>query len=229
MHVVVALPTNALLQKRASILDYGAEIVPCAPAERERVSAEVAAARGLVVIPPYDHWDVIAGQGTSALELLEDEGPFDLLLAPVGGGGLLAGTALAARLVASERGSRTEIVGVEPARGDDAARSLVEGAIVRLAETPETIADGLRTRFIGERNFAVLRGGDVRIVTVSEPEISDALRFLWMRTKLVVEPSSAVPVAALLAKRIDVRGQRVGVILSGGNIDPTELLRSLAC
>jgi threonine dehydratase len=212
--VTVVMPEDAMPLKREATLGYGAEVIACPAAEREAVGRRVAAERGLTVIPPYDHPDIIAGQGTAALELLAEAGPLDLLLAPVGGGGLLAGTALAAE------GTGAEVIGVEPALGDDAARSLREGRIVVLAEVPRTIADGLRTRFIGEHNFAVIGRRVTDIVTVTEEEIVEALRWLWLRMKLLVEPSGAVPLAALLAGRIPVEGRRVGILLSGGNADP---------
>ncbi|MBK8229782.1 MAG: pyridoxal-phosphate dependent enzyme [Candidatus Eisenbacteria bacterium] len=223
IRVVVALPDNALPLKREAVIGYGAEIVPCSANERETVGRRVAAERGLVVIPPYDDDRIIAGQGTAALELMEEVGELDLLLAPTGGGGLLSGTALAAQVLELERGHRTQVWGVEPEIANDAQRSLRTGAIVHLEDTPMTIADGLRTRYLGERTFAVIRRHVEGIVTVSEEEIVDAVRWLWLRMKLVVEPSGAVPLAALLAGRFDLKGRRVGVILSGGNADPAAL------
>ncbi len=217
--VTVVLPKNALAFKRAAVEGYGAEIIPCEPAEREEVGHRLAEERGLTIIPPYDHDDVIAGQGTAALELIEDFGPFDLLLTPIGGGGLLAGSCLAAAL----GDPAPRVYGAEPEIADDAARSLAAGVIVELLEMPPTVADGLRTRFIGERNFAILRARAAGIVTVSERSILEATRFLWMRMKLLAEPSGALPIAALLEGKIDVRGKRVGVILSGGNADPVDV------
>lgn len=213
--VTVAMPTNTLPLKRAATEAYGAEIVSCDAREREMVGRRIAAERGLTVIPPYDYEPVIAGQGTAALELIEDAGPFDVLVTPVGGGGLLAGTALAA----SGGSHPCAVWGVEPERGDDASRSFREGRIVELDAIPDTIADGLRTRFLGERNFAVIRRDVAGIATVSEEEILIALRWLWVRMKLPVEPSSAVPLAGILFGRVPVRGKRVGVLLSGGNCD----------
>ncbi len=215
IRVTVVMPDDSSPLKRAAAEGYGAEIVSCSAVQREEVGRRLAAERGLYIIPPYDHDDVIAGQGTAARELLEQAGPLDLLLAPVGGGGLLAGTALA-----SEGPGFPAVIGVEPALADDAARSFRTGAIVRLEAAPPTIADGLRTRFLGERTFAVIRERVEDIVTVSEEEIVEALRWLWLRMKLVVEPSGAVPLAALLAGKVPCAGRRVGVILSGGNADP---------
>ncbi|MFN8548567.1 MAG: pyridoxal-phosphate dependent enzyme [Candidatus Eisenbacteria bacterium] len=223
VRVVVALPTNALPLKRDAVVGYGAEIVPCDPNEREEVGRRVAQERGLIVIPPYDHEAIIAGQGTAALELLREVGDLDLVMTPVGGGGLLAGSALAAELHAREGGARARVFGVEPAIADDAHRSMHAGHIVRLETTPDTIADGLRTRYLGERNFAVIHRHVEDIVTVTEAEILDAVRWLWLRMKLLVEPSGAVPLAAVLAGKFDLRGRRAGLILSGGNADPTAL------
>ena len=218
VEVTVAMPMDAIPLKRAAAEAYGAIIVSCEASQREEVGRALAEERGLTVIPPYDHPAIIAGQGTAAAELMEDAPGLDLLLAPIGGGGLLAGCALAAASY-----PEVDVIGVEPAQADDAARSLSEGHIVVLEETPQTLADGLRTRFVGERNFEILREYGVRIVTVEEDAILEALRFLWIRMKQVVEPSGAVALAALLSGRLDVEGQRVGVILSGGNCDPKEI------
>lgn len=240
--VTVVMPSDAMPLKRDAVLGYGAEVIPCRAEEREIVGRGVAEERSIPVIPPYDHPDVIAGQGTAALELIQDFGPLEAILAPVGGGGLLSGTALAVAAAFRDAGSPAEhavavaaadggmagpsaaaVHGVEPAVADDAARSLHEDRIVVLDKSPPTIADGLRTRFLGEHTFAVIRDRVAGIVTVTEDEILEALRFLWLRMKLVVEPSGAVPLAALLAGKIDAKGRRVGVILSGGNADPRQV------
>lgn len=223
--VVVALPNNSLPLKRAAVEGYGAEIVECTPLDREVVGRRVAAERGLHLIPPFDDWDVIAGQGTAALELLEDHPDLDIVLAPVGGGGLVSGTALAAEFHRSERGLArgAAVIGVEPEAANDAFQSKRSGTIVRLPQSPDTIADGLRPTAIGERTFAVISRHVSEIVTVSEAEILDAVRACWLQVKLVVEPSGAVPLAAVLGGRVDVAGRRVGLILSGGNADPGAL------
>jgi len=213
--VTVAMPHDAVPLKREAAQAYGATIVPCEAAEREDVGKALAEERGLTVIPPYDHPAIIAGQGTAAAELLEELPGLDLLLAPIGGGGLLAGSALAA-----DAHPGVEVMGVEPALADDAARSLAAGHIVVLEDPPSTLADGLRTRFVGERNFDILRTRVERIVTVGEADIVEATRFLWLRMKQMVEPSAAVPLAALLSGGLEVKGRRVGIILSGGNCDP---------
>ncbi len=240
--VTVVMPSDAMPLKRDAVLGYGAEVVPCRAEEREIVGRGIAEERAIPVIPPYDHPHVIAGQGTAALELIRDCGPLDMILAPVGGGGLISGTALAAAAAFHGRGGPAEdeagaaragtsgagsaipaVYGVEPSIADDAARSLQENRIVVLETSPPTIADGLRTRFLGKYTFPVIRDRVAGIVTVSEEEILEALRFIWLRMKLVVEPSGAVPLAALLAGRIDAKGRRVGVILSGGNADPRQV------
>jgi threonine dehydratase len=208
----VVMPEGAPAVKVQAVEGYGARVVRCAPtlAAREATAAELARETGAAFIHPYDDARVICGQSTAARELLEQAGPLDVVLAPVGGGGLLAGTALAAP-------SGTRVIGVEPAAADDAARSFHGGTLVP-ADNPRTIADGLRTS-LGVLPFAIIRGHVADIVTVGEEEIIAAMRHVWERLKLVIEPSSAVPVAALLAGRVDVAGRRVGVILSGGNVD----------
>jgi threonine dehydratase len=222
--VCVVMPRTAPAIKRAATEGYGARVVPCEPtlAARERTVAEQVARHGLTLIHPYDDWRVIAGQGTAALELLEQAGPFDLVLTPVGGGGLLAGTALAVRGTTSE----TRVIGVEPQAADDARRSLELGTI-QPSNDPKTIADGLRTS-LGVRPFSVIRRHVEAIVTATEAEILDALRFVWERFKIVIEPSSAVPVAPVLNGRLATAGLKVGIILSGGNVDLEPFFQSLA-
>lgn len=213
--VCVVMPRTAPPVKRAATEGYGARIVFCEPtlAAREASAADLIARHGYTLVHPFDDWRVIAGQGTAALELHEQAGPFDLVLCPVGGGGLLSGTALALAAVSPA----TDVVGAEPAAADDARQSLECGRIV-LSGDPQTIADGLRTS-LSSKTFAVLRRHVRTIVTVSEADIRDAMRWVWERQKLVIEPSSAVAVAPLLTGRLDVRGKRVGVIISGGNVD----------
>jgi threonine dehydratase len=209
----VVMPEGASAVKRAAVEGYGAHVVTCDPtlAARESTLSEVLATTGAVEVHPYDNDLVIAGQGTAARELLEDAGPLDVVLAPVGGGGLLAGTALAA--VGSHPG--TLVVGAEPAAADDAARSFRMGTLQPSID-PDTVADGLRAA-LSPRTFAVIAAHVGGIVTVDEAAIVAAMRFVWERAKLVIEPSAAVPVAALLDRL--VAGERVGVILSGGNVD----------
>lgn len=211
----VVMPEGAPAVKVAAVRGYGAEIVRCAPtlAARERTAAEVRRETGARFIHPYDDPLIIAGQGTAALELLDQAGPLDLLLAPVGGGGLLSGTALAATTASPP----PRVIGAEPAAADDAHRSFHAGHLIPAAD-PKTIADGLRTS-LGPLTFAVIRRHVADIVTVPEPAIAAAMRRVWERLKLVIEPSSAVPVAALTERLVDARDLRVGVILSGGNVD----------
>jgi threonine dehydratase len=220
--VCVVMPRTAPAVKRAATEGYGARIVLCEPtlASREATLAEIVAREGCEVIHPYDNWDVIAGQGTAAVEMLEQAGALDTVLTPVGGGGLLSGTALAIKGL----DPRIHVIGAEPAAADDAARSLRSGSI-QPSHDPKTVADGLRTS-LGPRPFSVIRRLVDDIVTVTEAEILDALRFVWERVKIVIEPSSAVPVAALLAGRVPNPGH-VGIILSGGNIDTSPLIDSL--
>ena len=214
--VVVVMPDNAPAAKIAGTRGYGAEVILYDPRERDRqeIAAELQRERGMALIPPYDHADVVAGQGTAALELMEEVGPLDALFAPCGGGGLLSGSALAARSFAPD----CRVVGVEPELADDATRSFRTGELVTI-KNPPTIADGLRTPSLGRITFPLVRANVSEMRTVSEDAIVAAMRFLWTRAKLVVEPSGAVALAALLAAGGEFEGQRVGVILSGGNVD----------
>lgn len=212
----IVMPHNAPEVKRNAVRDYGAAIVPCEPTvtSREQTVARLVEESGAVLIHPYNDWRIIAGQGTAALELLEDVPDLNLILVPVGGGGLASGTALAA---AGQTPRRTAVVAAEPKNADDAYRSLKAGAIQPL-DHANTIADGLRTT-LGELTFDVLRRQLREIVTVSEAAIIDAMRLTWERMKILIEPSAAVPLAALLESAADLPFRRVGVILSGGNVD----------
>ncbi|MCC6604199.1 MAG: pyridoxal-phosphate dependent enzyme [Anaerolineae bacterium] len=211
----IVMPEDSPQIKKAATAGYGATIVTCPAIEREVVCRELIAEHGYTLIHPYDNPHIIAGAGTAARELLQAVGPLDLLLAPIGGGGLLSGTALAAAAVQPN----CQVIGVEPAIANDAQQSWQTGQIVRLTAVPPTLADGLRTRYVGEHNLPILRQHVADILTVTEAEIVAALQFLWTRLKLVVEPSSAVALAPLLTGQIRQKGQRVGVILSGGNVD----------
>jgi threonine dehydratase len=220
----IVMPRTAPAVKREATAGYGARIVPCEPtlAARESTVAAERAAHGYTLVHPYDDWNVIAGQATAAMELIEQAGPLDVIVAPVGGGGLLAGTALAAHFFAPG----TAVVAAEPLAADDAARSLAAGSI-QPSHDPKTIADGLRTS-LGERGFAVIRRHVGRVLTVPEPAILDAMRFVMERLKIVIEPSSAVPVAAAMAEARPFAGRRVGIILSGANVDLAPLFQALA-
>jgi threonine dehydratase len=213
---VIVMPADAPRSKRAATAGYGAEIVTYDryAGDRVAIGEALAAERGLALIPPYEHPHVMAGQGTAALELLEEAGELDALLAPVGGGGLIAGSATA--LKGLRPGIR--VVGVEPEAGDDTKRSLEAGRRVEIP-VPRTIADGQALHTPGELTFSVNRRLVDGIVLVSDDEIRAAMRFAFERLKIVVEPSGATPLAALLAGRVDGLPRRVGVIVSGGNID----------
>jgi threonine dehydratase len=219
IRAIVVMPENAPAVKVAAVRAYGGEIVFCFPtlASREETAQRVVEETGATLIHSYNDERVIQGQGTVALELLEDVPDLDLLLVPVGGGGLISGMAIASKAL---RPSVT-VIGCEPEQADDAFRSLREGRIIPV-EHPNTIADGLRTS-LGEKTFAVIRSLVDQIVLVSEEAIVQAMRFLFERLKLVVEPSGAVPLAALLEEQVDVRGRRVGLVLSGGNVDLEKL------
>ena len=213
----VVMPTNAPAAKRAAVLGYGARVIECAPTleSRESTAAAVVAETGGTLIPPYDHPDVIAGQGTIALELCEDVPDLDAVIVPVGGGGMISGITLALR----ELSPRTRVIGAEPLGADDAARSKLAGE--RLLQTdPRTVADGLRTS-LGTLTWPVVRDCVSSIVTPTEEEIVLAMRFVFERVKLVIEPSAAVGVAVVLgaALRTDASLRKVAVVLCGGNVD----------
>ncbi|MEV7083105.1 pyridoxal-phosphate dependent enzyme [Streptomyces sp. NPDC093516] len=213
---VIVMPEDAPPSKHAATAGYGAEIVTYDRYTGDRVAlAEaLAAERGLALVPPYEHPYVMAGQGTAALELLEEVGELDALLTPVGGGGLMAGSATIAK--ALNPGIR--MIGVEPEAGDDTKRSLEAGRRVSIP-VPRTIADGQALHTPGELTFSVNRRLVDGIALVGDDEIRDAMRFAFERLKIVVEPSGATPLAALLAGRVDPLPRRIGVIVSGGNVD----------
>jgi threonine dehydratase len=211
----VVMPDNTPQAKRAAVARYGAEVTWCAPtlAAREHSAREVIAATGATLVHPYDDLQVMAGQASCALELLEQVAELDLILCPVGGGGLISGTAFAAKTLRPS----IRVIGVEPAGADDAARSLRSGQLLPSVH-PDTIADGLRGA-LAERTFAEIRRRVDDIVTVSDAAIVRAMRALWEVLKIVVEPSGAVPYAALLEHAPALQGKRVGLILTGGNLD----------
>jgi threonine dehydratase len=214
----VVMPRNASAVKRAAVAGYGARVVDCEPTEasRNETVARVVAETGAVEIHPFDDDRIIAGQGTAALELLEDGPELDTIVAPVGGGGLLSGTALAAAVWADRTGRPAPAVwGAEPAAADDAQRSFRTGHL-HPSDRPQTIADGLLTS-LSPRTMAVIRARVGDIVTVDEGAIIDAMRLVWQRTKLLIEPSAAVAPAAVFAGLVP--GRRIGIVLSGGNVD----------
>ncbi len=211
----IVMPRTSPEIKKKAVAGYGANITFCEPTlqARESTLAEVIKETGATEIHPYNNFYVIAGQGTSAKELIEDAGSFDTILAPVGGGGLLSGTAIAAKHMLPQ----CRVIAAEPAGADDAYRSFQSKKLIP-SENPKTIADGLLTS-LGERNFAVITDKVDDIVTVSEGSIVDAMRLIWERMKIIVEPSSAVPLAAILEGKVEVKGKKTGIILSGGNLD----------
>ncbi len=215
----VVMPENTSAVKMKAVEGYGAEIALCRPTlqAREDGLAEVVDATGAAFIHAYNDPRVIAGQGTAALELCEEIPDLDVVMAPVGGGGLLSGTAIAVTAVSPG----TAVIAAEPERADDAYRSLQAGRIIP-SDNPDTIADGLRTS-LGSLTFPIIRKQVDAIVTVSEEAIVEAMRLVWERMKIIVEPSAAVTVGALLAGRTETRGKRIGVILSGGNVDLANL------
>jgi threonine dehydratase len=221
---VILMPADAPESKVAAVRGYGAEVVSYDryTGDRTALGRQLAAERGLALIPPYDHPDVIAGQGTAALELLEEVDDLDALVAPVGGGGLIAGSAIAGK--ALRPGLR--VIGVEPAAGNDTWQSLRAGERVQI-EVPRTIADGQAVPTPGELTFEINKRLVDEIVLVSDEEILDAMRFALDRLKLVIEPSGATPLAALLCGRVPAAGRRVGLIISGGNIGHRRLVELL--
>lgn len=223
---VIVMPTDAPAIKLAATRGYGAEVVLYDRAEQQRevIAKQIAAERGLTLIPPFDHPHIIAGQGTAALELLTEAPDLDGLIVPIGGGGLIAGCCLAAHALTP----KLRIFGVEPDTANDAFLSLQRGAIVSTPQS-HSIADGLLPTAPGQLTFPIMQQHLEAIVLVSEEELAAATRFMLLRLKLLVEPSGAAPIAALLAgKAPDLRGRKIGVILSGGNIDPGKLAALLA-
>lgn len=217
MPAVIVMPHDAPGQKVAATLGYGAEVVRYDRYSEDRpaVAAAVAAERGMTLVPPFDHPKVIAGQGTAVKELVEDCGPPDVLVVPLGGGGLLSGSILSARALAPD----ARVYGVEPAAGDDARRSLQEGRIVQI-ETPRTIADGAQTTSLGELTFPIVRDGVEEVLTVTDEELVAAMRVMASTLKQVLEPTGVLALAAVLTGAVPgVAGRRVAVVLSGGNVD----------
>lgn len=216
-HVVML--TEAPQSKKDAVADYGGRLTLAGPTHREmeRVLEEILEATGAAPIPPFDHPKVIAGQGTAAMELLEQAGELDVIMAPVGGGGLISGTALVTKALSPG----TKVIGAEPAEADDAYRSFKAGEIIP-SHNPTTICDGLLSS-LGQITFPIIRDTLDDIVTVSEAAIIEAMRLTWERMKIIIEPSSAVPLGALLEKSLPAEGRRIGVILSGGNMDLNHL------
>lgn len=215
----IVMPSTSPAIKKAAVEGYGGIITLCEPTltAREATLAGVVAQTGATEIHPYDNFNVIAGQGTAAKEMVEDGGEFEIVIAPVGGGGLLSGTAIAVKHMLP--GCR--VIAAEPAGADDAFRSFHSRTLLP-SVNPTTMADGLLTS-LGKRNFQIITDKVDDIVTVTEENIARAMRMIWERMKIVIEPSAAVPLGAILEGKIDVRGRRVGIILSGGNLDLNHL------
>ncbi len=213
----IVMPHDAPAMKAQATRSYGAQVVTYDryTEDREQISRDLAERHGMTLVPPYDHPDVIAGQGTAAKELIEDVGALDALFVPLGGGGLLSGSALSARALAPH----CRIYGVEPAAGDDGQRSFRTGRIVHI-DTPDTIADGAQTQHLGHLTFAIIRDAVDDILTVGDDDLADAMRFFATRMKILVEPTGCLGFAGARALAGELRGRRVGVIVSGGNVDP---------
>ena len=216
---VVVMPNDAPVIKRTATEGYGASVIEYDPEEttREKLSKDLEIEHGYTLVPPYDHIDIVAGQGTAAMELLDKHDSLNMLLAPCGGGGLLSGCAVAAK----GKNPNCRVIGIEPKLADDATKSFHSGKL-HTVKNPPTIADGTRTPSLGEVTFPLVREYVDDMKTVSESAIIEAVKFLFYRMKLVVEPSGALGVAALLSGEVQPRG-RVGIILSGGNIDGTTM------
>jgi threo-3-hydroxy-L-aspartate ammonia-lyase len=215
----IVMPSFAPAAKVDATRGYGAEVLfyDLAGEGREAMAERIARERGVTLVPPFDHPEIAAGQGTAALELFEDVGPLDLLLVPVGGGGLISGSALAASVASPD----CRVVGAEPEAGDDGGRSFRSGRLER-ADHPETIADGARTPSLSPLTLALIRRSVSDMTTATDTELIEAMRFVWERMKLIVEPTGVLGLAALMSGRVEARSRRVGVILSGGNVDPAQ-------
>jgi threonine dehydratase len=215
----VVMPSNAPEVKRRATMGYGAEIIPCEPTlkAREETLEKVVQEKGATFIHPYNYYNVVCGQGTVGLELCEQASDLDIVVAPVGGGGLISGVSIALKGLSPN----TEIIGAEPAGADDAFRSLQAGRIIP-QDNPQTIADGLRTS-LGELTFTAIRKNVKTIITVSEEKIIEAMKLIWERMKIIVEPSSAITLGAVMTRPKDFSGKRVGLVLSGGNVDLANL------
>jgi threonine dehydratase len=233
---VIVMPRWVSPLKLDATRGYGAEVVLYGPGpggdgalagaaggDRVAIAERLARERGLTLVPPFDHPDIIAGQGTAAFELIEESGPLDALLVPVGGGGLISGSALAARHLAPD----CRVIGIEPEAGDDGGRSFRSGRLERV-EHPDTIADGARTPSLGTITFPLIRRLVHDMIAVPDAALIGAMRFVWERMKLIVEPTGVLGLAALTSGRVRLPGKRVGIILSGGNVDPAQAAGWLA-
>jgi len=225
MPAVIVMPNDAPAAKVAATRGYGAEVVTYDrfTEDREALTKRLAQERGMTMIPPYDHPDVLAGQGTAVKELIEETGPLDQLFVCLGGGGLLSGSALSARALAPG----CKVYGVEPEAGNDGQQSLRAGKIVHI-ETPKTIADGAQTQHLGQHTFGIIRRDVDDIFTVTDEQLVEAMRFFAERMKIVVEPTGCLAFAGAIAAGKAIAGQRVGIVVSGGNVDLSRYAALLA-
>jgi threonine dehydratase len=221
----IVMPTDAPPVKLAATRGYGAEVISydASNEDRQKIAEKLAAERGLTLIPPFDHPHILAGQGTAAKELLEETGPLDILMVPCGGGGLLSGCSIAAKHLSPD----CKVIGVEPASGDDGLRAFRAGKLVSVP-LPQTIADGARTMSLGALTFSIIQKNVHDFLTVTDDELLKWMFFLWERMKMVVEPTGALAAAALLEGKISAKGKKVGVVISGGNVDLAWAARQLA-
>ncbi|WP_175996439.1 threo-3-hydroxy-L-aspartate ammonia-lyase [Burkholderia stabilis] len=212
----IVMPQDAPAAKMEATRGYGGKVVTYDryTEDREQIGRDLAAQHGLTLIPPYDHADVIAGQGTAAKELFDEVGPLDAVFTPLGGGGLLSGTALATRALSPN----AKLYGVEPEAGNDGQQSFRSGAIVHI-DTPRTIADGAQTQHLGNLTFPIIRRDVDDILTATDAELVDCMRFFATRMKIVVEPTGCLSFAALRCMKDELQGKRVGIVISGGNVD----------
>jgi threo-3-hydroxy-L-aspartate ammonia-lyase len=225
MPATIVMPHDAPAAKIEATKGYGGTVVlyDRYKEDREQIGRDLAAKQGLTLIPPYDHPDVIAGQGTAAKELFEEVGALDALFACLGGGGLLSGSALSARALSPD----CKVYGVEPEAGNDGQQSFRSGKIVHI-DTPKTIADGAQTQHLGQLTFPIIQKSVTDILTVTDTELVDCMRFMALRMKLVVEPAGCLGFSAARARKADLKGKRVGIIVSGGNVDLARFCSLLA-
>ncbi len=225
MPAAIVMPLDSPAVKMAATRGYGAEVITYDRYTEDRmaIGQKLADERGMTLIPPYDHAHVMAGQGTAALELLQDVPQLDTLIVCLGGGGLISGCAVAAKHL----NPKIRVIGVEPEAGNDAQQSKAAGKIIKI-DTPKTIADGAQTQFVGQLTFPVIQALVDDIVTVSDAQLIEAMRFAASRMKMVIEPTGGLAMAAAMQGAVNVKGQRVGVIISGGNVDIAQLAKYLA-
>ena len=225
MPAAIVMPLDSPEMKIAATRGYGAEVITFDryKDDREAIGRKLAEERGMTLIPPYDHAHVMAGQGTAALELLQEVGQLDTLIVCLGGGGLISGCAVAAKHL----NPKIRVIGVEPEAGNDAQQSKAAGKIIKI-DTPKTIADGAQTQYVGQLTFPVIQELVDEIVTVSDAQLIEAMRFAASRMKMVIEPTGGLAMAAAMQGVVNVKAQRVGIIISGGNVDIAQLAKYLA-